>query len=59
MQEIKIKYHEDIEKLDFINGNSDWIDLRAAETIEMKKYFGLVIKTITVDDKKMKVYMDE
>lgn len=37
MQEIKIKYHEDIEKLDFINGNSDWIDLRAAETVEMKK----------------------
>ena len=26
---------------------------------QMKKYFGLVIKTITVDDKKIKVYMDE
>ena len=29
--EIKIKYmHEDLEKLDFIGGKSDWIDLRCA-----------------------------
>lgn len=37
MNEIKIKYHADIDKLDFINGNSDWIDLRAAETVELKQ----------------------
>lgn len=34
---IQIKYHTDIDKLDFIEGKSDWIDLRAAETVEMKK----------------------
>lgn len=35
---IKIKYLSDkIEKLDYIAGKSDWIDLRAAETVEMKK----------------------
>ena len=45
--EIKIKYHDDgIERLDFIQGEkSDWIDLRAAETVEMKagdfKYISL------------------
>ena len=34
---IKIKYFTDkIEKLRYIDGKSDWIDLRAAETIEMK-----------------------
>ena len=45
--EIRIKYHDDkIERLDFIEGEkSDWIDLRAAETVEMKagdfKYISL------------------
>ena len=35
--QIKIKYFTDkIEKLRYIDGKSDWIDLRAAETIEMK-----------------------
>ncbi len=35
--EIKIKYFTDkIDKLCYINGKSDWIDLRAAETIEIK-----------------------
>ena len=35
--DIKIKYFvEDIEKLRYIDGKSDWIDLRAAETIDMK-----------------------
>lgn len=35
--EIKIKYFTDrIEKLCYINGKSDWIDLRAAETVELK-----------------------
>lgn len=36
--DIKIKYFtEDIDKLRYIDGKSDWIDLRAAETVEMKK----------------------
>lgn len=36
-QEIKIKYFtEEIDKLEYIGGKSDWIDLRAAETVEMK-----------------------
>ena len=35
---IKIKYFSDkIEKLCYIDGKSDWIDLRAAEDIQMKK----------------------
>ncbi len=36
--EIKIKYFsEEIEKLRFIDGKSDWIDLRAAQRVELKK----------------------
>jgi dUTP pyrophosphatase len=36
--EIRIKYFTDrIEKLSFIEGKSDWVDLRAAEDIRMKK----------------------
>lgn len=36
--EIKIKYFsQEIEKLRFIDNKSDWIDLRAAKTIELKK----------------------
>ncbi len=35
--EIKVKYFtDDIEKLCYIGGVSDWIDLRAAEDVEMK-----------------------
>lgn len=35
--EIRIKYFSDrIEKLRYINGVSDWIDLRSAEDITMK-----------------------
>lgn len=35
--EIRIKYFSDqIEKLDYIGGKSDWIDLRAAKRMEMK-----------------------
>lgn len=38
MQQIKIKYLSDkIEKLRYIDGKSDWIDLRAAEDVIMKK----------------------
>ena len=37
METIKIKYHSDaIDKLTYIDGKSDWIDLRAAEEIEFK-----------------------
>lgn len=37
MQTIKIKYFSDqIERLTYIAGKSDWIDLRAAEDITMK-----------------------
>jgi dUTP pyrophosphatase len=37
MQTIKIKYFTDaIEKLDYIDGKSDWIDLRAAADVNMK-----------------------
>ena len=35
--EIKIKYFTDrIDRLCYIDGKSDWIDLRAAETVELK-----------------------
>ena len=37
METIKIKYFTDkIEKLTYIDGKSDWIDLRAAEDVELK-----------------------
>ena len=35
---LKVKYFsEDVEKLRYIDGKSDWIDLRASEDIELKK----------------------
>lgn len=38
METIKIKYFSDeIEKLRYIDGKSDWIDLRAAKEIELKQ----------------------
>lgn len=38
MEHIKIKYFtEDIDKLTYIDGKSDWIDLRSSETVELKK----------------------
>ena len=37
METIKIKYHSDaIDKLTYIDGKSDWIDLRVAEEVEFK-----------------------
>ncbi len=37
-EKIKILYHTDkIDKLTYIDGKSDWIDLRAAERVELKK----------------------
>ena len=38
MEKIRIKYLSDkIERLRYIDGKSDWIDLRAAERVELKK----------------------
>ena len=38
MEQIKIKYFTDkIEKLAYIDGKSDWIDLRASEEVTLKK----------------------
>ena len=38
METIQIQYLDDtIEKLAYIDGKSDWIDLRAAEEVELKK----------------------
>ena len=37
-EKIKIKYHvEGLEKLRYIDGKSDWIDLRVAENVSMKQ----------------------
>ena len=37
-KEIKIKYfNEKLEKLQYIDGKSDWIDLRSAEDIDLKQ----------------------
>lgn len=37
MQKIKIKYFSDnMKRLEYIDGKSDWIDLRASETVELK-----------------------
>ncbi len=36
-EKIKIRYHsQEIEKLRYIDGKSDWIDLRAAEEVSLK-----------------------
>ncbi len=48
MERIQIQYHTDkIDKLKYIEGKLDWIDLRAAEEVEMKagdfKYISLGI----------------
>lgn len=38
MEEIKVKYFSaDIDKLEYIDGKSDWIDLRASQEVAMKK----------------------
>lgn len=37
MPKIRIKYFSDkIDRLEYIDGKSDWIDLRASETVELK-----------------------
>lgn len=38
METIRIKYHsKEIDKLEYIDGKSDWIDLRSAEHVVLKK----------------------
>lgn len=38
MKEIKIKYFTDaIDRLEYIDGKSDWIDLRASEEVSLKQ----------------------
>ena len=38
METIQIKYFTDkIDKLTYIDGKSDWIDLRTAEDVDLKK----------------------
>lgn len=37
METVRIKYFtQEIDKLAYIDGKSDWIDLRASETVELK-----------------------
>ncbi|MCD7708467.1 MAG: deoxyuridine 5'-triphosphate nucleotidohydrolase [Clostridiales bacterium] len=37
METIKIRYFsDDIERLDYIDGKSDWIDMRASEDVELR-----------------------
>ena len=37
MPNIRIKYFSDtLKRLEYIDGKSDWIDLRASETVELK-----------------------
>lgn len=44
MEKIRIKYFSDeIERLDYIAGKSDWIDLRASEEVELREgEYGLI-----------------
>ena len=51
METIKIKYFTDkIDKLCYIAGNSDWIDLRVAEDVVMKKgEFRLIILGVAME----------
>ena len=38
METIRIKYFsEDVKRLEYIGGKSDWIDLRASERVELKQ----------------------
>lgn len=38
MEQVKIQYLDDsIKRLEYIDGKSDWIDLRAAEDVELKE----------------------
>ena len=48
---IRIKYFtEEIEKLRYVDGKSDWIDLRAAKEVELKKgEFALIPLGVTME----------
>ncbi len=48
---IKVKYFSDrIEKLKYIDGKSDWIDLRASEDISLQKgEFGLIPLGVAIE----------
>ena len=50
-EKIKIKYHvKELEKLRYIDGKSDWIDLRVAEEVKMKAgEFRLISMCISVE----------
>ena len=50
-EKIKIKYHvKELEKLRYIDGKSDWIDLRVAEEVKMKAgEFRLITMGISVE----------
>lgn len=50
-EKIRIKYHSDeIERLRYIDGKSDWIDLRASENVSLKKGdFKLIKMGISVE----------
>ena len=50
-EKIKMKYHEkELEKLRYIDGKSDWIDLRVAEEVKMKAgEFRLISMGISVE----------
>ena len=50
-EKIKIKYHvKELEKLRYIDGKSDWIDLRVAEEVSMKAgEFRLISMGISIE----------
>ena len=50
-EKIRVKYHlPELERLRYIDGISDWVDLRSAENVEMKKgEFRLIDLGISVE----------
>lgn len=47
MEELKLKikyFSDDIDNIDYIGVNSDWIDLRSSERVELKKGESAIIK---------------
>ena len=54
-QVIQIQYLDDsIPRLEYIGGKSDWIDLRAAETVSLKK--GEYSAQIETDSQTVKIF---
>ena len=57
MKKIKIKYlSEEIEKLRYIDGKSDWIDLRAAEEVTLVLYRQTILELLMNHIVQMKIY---